>query len=184
MGLITLSDHVHDIVENSIKAGATNIKLIINETRDKFEFCVEDNGPGIPEEILTRIFDPFYTTRSKKIRKVGLGLPFLKQATEMTGGFVNLTSKKGVGTTIKALFFKSHIDCQPVGNLVDTIFALLLNQEINWYIKRCFENDCYEIDSSTIEKHLGKINTPSKMKLLGDFLKELEKMLKDGEDNI
>ncbi len=179
MGLITLSDHVHDIAENSINAKAKNVKLVIEETDDTFYFSVEDDAGGIRPDILEKIFDPFVTTRKKEIRRAGLGLPFLKQSAEATGGYVKVNSEYGKGTKTEALFYKSHIDCQPVGNLVDTFLVLLLNQNINWFIERCYNDNCYEISSETIREYLGILDTPEKIKTLSELLEELESSIKN-----
>ena len=47
---------------------------------------------------MKRVMDPFFTTRTT--RKVGLGVPFLKMACEMTGGSFDIRSQPGVGTTV------------------------------------------------------------------------------------
>jgi len=174
LGLITIADHIHDIAENSINAGAKNVTLQVRETDDTFYFLVEDDAGGIRPDILERIFDPFVTTRKKEIRRFGLGLPFLKQAAETTGGYVKILSELGKGTKTEALFYKSHIDCQPIGNLVDSFLLLLLNQNISWNISRCYNDSCYEINSESIEKYIGKLDNPEKIQILSELLKELE----------
>ncbi|MGC8820220.1 MAG: ATP-binding protein [Fervidobacterium sp.] len=174
MGLITIADHLHDIAENSINARAKNVAINIKETNDTFYFSVEDDAGGIRPDVFEGIFDPFVTTREKKIRRVGLGLPFLKQATEQTGGYTKIQTELGKGTKTEALFYKSHIDCQPVGNIADAILVLLLNNSINWKIERCFNDNCYSIESETIKAYLGELDSPEKMLLLKDMLNELE----------
>jgi signal transduction histidine kinase len=69
-----LSLHVLDIVENSIAAGAKNIKITINENieEDVLTLTIQDNGKGIDKKMLDKVIDPFYST--KKIRRIGLGL--------------------------------------------------------------------------------------------------------------
>jgi len=82
LALLTLSDHLHDIAENSINAGAKSVRIVVKETDDEFYFSIEDDAGGIKPEIMEKIFDPFTTTRDKRIRRVGLGFPFLRQAAE------------------------------------------------------------------------------------------------------
>jgi signal transduction histidine kinase len=57
-----------------------------------------DNGPGIPEEIITRIFDPFFTTKSVR-EGTGLGLSIVHGIIERHGGDIKVESKVGEGTT-------------------------------------------------------------------------------------
>ena len=58
---------------------------------------VEDNGAGISKEILPRIFDPFFSTKSHKLG-LGLGLAISKNIVEQAGGTIAAHSSVGVGT--------------------------------------------------------------------------------------
>lgn len=174
MGLLTLADHLHDIAENSINARAKNVRITVVETKEEFYFSVEDDAGGMSPELLKSVFDPFVTTRNKDVRRVGLGLPLLKQAAEATGGYVKIESKLGEGTKTEVLFRKDHIDCQPVGDLVGTFLALLMNTSINWRIRRCFNEDCYELSSELIGQFMGDLNSAEKIKILAEMLSELE----------
>lgn len=123
-----LSLNILDIVQNSIKAGASLIKIGIEEDADRLKFSVEDNGCGMTKEQVDRLVDPFFTSRTT--RKVGLGIPFLKMAAELTGGRVEVEStpehaSEDHGTKVFAEFFKSSIDCMPLGDMVETICALI-----------------------------------------------------------
>ena len=71
-----LSLNILDIAQNSIKAKATLVEILVTENSEKLTFEITDNGCGMTEEFLKNVTDPFTTTR--KTRKVGLGLPFLK----------------------------------------------------------------------------------------------------------
>lgn len=117
-----LADHLFDILENSVKAGATKVKIILG-IKDKLFFCkIEDNGSGIKDEDVT---DPFVTSR--KTRKVGLGLPFLKKAAEDTGGFLRIFNLKKRGTCLEFETDIAHIDAKPFGDIartfVDAIYS-------------------------------------------------------------
>lgn len=57
---------------------------------------IRDNGPGIPHDLMTRVFEPLFTTRSFG---VGLGLPIARQVLEEHGGTLTLQSEPGAGTT-------------------------------------------------------------------------------------
>lgn len=125
-----LSFHLTDITANSVRAGATCIDLRIEIEADRIRLSVKDNGRGMNAEAIQRAIDPFYTTRTT--RKVGLGLPFLKQNAEQTGGHLSIRSTPGEGTLVTACFVASHIDCPPWGDLAGTVAMLITgNPELN-----------------------------------------------------
>ena len=64
----------------------------------KVSVIVKDNGPGIDEEIQSKIFDPFYTTKPVG-QGTGLGLSICHSIVERHGGTISLDSKVGQGTT-------------------------------------------------------------------------------------
>ena len=78
-----LSAHVLDISENSTMAGADEVEITINEDEreDLLLFSVKDNGRGMSPEFVAKVTDPFTTTRTT--RRVGMGLPFLRQSAEL-----------------------------------------------------------------------------------------------------
>ena len=62
------------------------------------ELVIADQGPGISEEQLDRIFDLYYTT---KAGGSGLGLPFAMRAIELNGGKIAIDSQLGQGTACR-----------------------------------------------------------------------------------
>ena len=90
-----LSLHILDIAENSITAEAKRIEIIIDEDNDKDLLTIEikDDGKGMDQESLKKAVDPFFTTR--RTRRVGLGLSFLSQAAEESGGKMELIFRWG-----------------------------------------------------------------------------------------
>jgi len=121
-----LSLNILDITENSVKAGATLTQISIVESGDILTITIKDNGCGMSEEILKTVENPFYTTRTT--RKVGLGIPLLKMAAEMTGGSVQIvssTDSENHGTTVTAKFFKNHLDFTPLGDIKATVVTLI-----------------------------------------------------------
>ena len=123
-----LSLFVLDIAGNSIRAKAKHIHLTLAEDEEKIVFSITDDGCGMDDALLSRVTDPFATTRTT--RKVGLGIPFLKMQAELTGGSFSIRSKSKEeytdhGTTTTATFMKGSIDCVPLGDMVETICTLI-----------------------------------------------------------
>ena len=71
-----LSLNVLDIAQNSVRAKASLVTILVTEkTADHFlEISIADDGCGMTQEQVARVMDPFFTTRTT--RKVGLGIPF------------------------------------------------------------------------------------------------------------
>ena len=59
---------------------------------------VEDTGPGIPPEVLPRIFEPYFTTKGTD-RGTGLGLAIVQRLVKENRGALRLKTKRGAGTT-------------------------------------------------------------------------------------
>lgn len=124
-----LSLNILDIAENSVKAGATLTEITLSETDDTLTITINDDGCGMSKEILESVTNPFYTTRTT--RPVGLGIPLFKLAAEQTGGNIEIHSKVKSessdlhGTSVKALFYKNHIDFTPLGDLISTVTTLI-----------------------------------------------------------
>ena len=76
--------NILDIVENSVKAGATLITVTVECHDNLLKVEIGDNGCGMDAEFAARVLDPFTTTRTT--RKVGMGLPLFKMAAEMAAG--------------------------------------------------------------------------------------------------
>lgn len=122
-----LSLHILDITQNSIRAGASVVWLTIDESipDNLLKIIIEDNGKGIPKDMLENITNPFVTTR--KTRKVGLGLSLFKEAALSCNGDFQITSEVGKGTCVTAVFEHDHIDRMPLGNMPETIMTMLLS---------------------------------------------------------
>ena len=153
-----LSLHILDICQNSIKADANLIKIIIEEDikNDSFKILIGDNGRGMNEKTLSEVSDPFFTTRST--RKVGLGVSMFKMAAEMCNGSFNIDSIENKGTIITAIFEHGHIDRAPLGDIYETIMILMLNEKnIDIYYEHIYKCNKYVFDTKEIKKVLGDI---------------------------
>jgi two-component system, NtrC family, nitrogen regulation sensor histidine kinase NtrY len=88
-----------NIIENALHAMPGQGQLTIDATADA-EFVtlrVHDNGVGMDEESLARVFEPYFST---KTTGTGLGLPIARRNIELNGGAIEIDSGKGRGTTV------------------------------------------------------------------------------------
>lgn len=94
--------------EESIQAGRTDGELIISTQNGAGEVLIQfqDNGTGIPEEILGKIFEPFFTTKSA-VKGTGLGLSVSHGIIESHGGKIQVDSKPGKGSVFTLIFPKT-----------------------------------------------------------------------------
>ena len=122
-----LSLNILDVAKNSTAAGASHVAITLELSETGIlTLTIADDGCGMSEETLKGVTDPFYTTRTT--RKVGMGLPLLKMAAELTGGRLDIISstKKGEsGTTLTVTFDTNSIDCMPLGDIVSTVCILI-----------------------------------------------------------
>jgi hypothetical protein len=164
-----------DIAQNSVTAGAKNIGLavIADTQKDILRVKISDDGCGMDKELLERASDPFATTR--KTRKVGLGLPFYRMAAESAGGGFNIESEVGKGTVVTASFQIGHIDRTPLGDLGETVLALITGSpQIEFVFEygidgRNFIMDTREIKAQTQDAPL---DAPEIVEFLREYLHE------------
>ncbi len=70
------------------------VSVTTKKSNDKIEILIRDNGNGIPELILTKIFQPFFTTKPPG-QGTGLGLSLSNEIVRMYGGSIELNCKEG-----------------------------------------------------------------------------------------
>ena len=125
-----LSLHLLDLAQNSITAGASlvTVRLTLEES-GMLTMQLEDNGKGMSPELLQRVTSPFATTRTT--RKVGLGIPMMKENAERAGGTFTLESEEGKGTVLTASMDTKNIDCLPPGDVSGTLLSLMLTNPLS-----------------------------------------------------
>lgn len=167
-----ISLNILDIAENSIRAEASCIEILVavKPQEDILHIRIKDDGCGMSQEQIRHVQDPFYTTRTT--RKIGLGIPFFKQAAESTGGSFQIESEEGKGTTVDAVFGLSHIDRMPLGDISATIHTLIVfNQQIRFvYIYRYGDKE-FSLDTREMRDILGE-ETSFAEKEVSDFIKD------------
>ena len=179
----TLADLVTDITQNGCESGASLVELEVTEDalKKEFRFLVRDNGKGMTKEELARAVDPFVTDGVKHPhRKVGLGLPFLIQTAEQSGGGWDIQSEKGKGTTAAAWFDIHNIDTPPVGDVAGMFRTVLMFEgRHDILIHRILEKEnCepmeYEVKKSELIDALGGLEDTESLVLLDKYLRSLE----------
>lgn len=99
-----LQEAMGNIVNNAIKYSSRDAKIILRaiERERTIELSVTDNGPGIPSEHVSRIFERFYRVdknRSREVGGTGLGLAIAKHVVEAHGSSIRVVSEVGMGST-------------------------------------------------------------------------------------
>jgi hypothetical protein len=119
-----LSLHILDLIENSARAGASQVGVTVAESRaeNSLEIAIEDDGRGFqvaPE----RALDPFYTTKPGK--RTGLGLPLFAATVKQAGGQMSLANL-AKGAALRARLQLDHVDRPPLGDLATTLSVVSL----------------------------------------------------------
>ena len=152
-----ISLNILDVAENSVRAEASLVEITVSvqPEEDTLTVVIRDDGCGMTQEQMARVQDPFFTTRTT--RKVGLGVPFFKQAAESTGGSFRIDSEKGKGTTVKAVFGLSHIDRMPLGDISATVQTLIVfNEHIDFRYTYEYGTRSFVLDTREMREMLGE----------------------------
>lgn len=159
-----ISLHLLDIIENSVRAEARNIKVrvIADTQKNRLRLIVEDDGVGMDTHTVEKAQDPFYTSKLEREKKVGLGIPLFKQNAELSNGCFKMASEPGFGTVLTVDFELDHIDRMPLGNLKDTLLgAIVGHPEVDFYINLTHSDrgkeQSFHFDTAAIKEELGDI---------------------------
>lgn len=164
-----------DIVQNSVSAGAGQIDIAVSEdtTANTFLLTVTDNGCGMTDQVLARVTDPYYTTRTT--RKVGMGIPLLKQNAEQAGGWLHIESEPGKGTTLKTMLVHDHIDRPALGDLAGVISLLIsANETIRFTYEHKRDENIFELDTKEISEVLDgvSVSEPEVTRFIREMIRE------------
>lgn len=176
-----ISMHILDIAMNSVKAEASIIGINVEDsiTNNLLKISIKDNGKGMSEEVKNKVMDPFYTTRTT--RKVGLGIPMLKESCERCNGYLTIDSHLGLGTEVICTFERDNIDRAPLGNMGDTIMTII-NSLGNCELAYTYKTDkgSFTLDTREIKNILEvtDISDNSILLWIRDYINENEHALK------
>jgi hypothetical protein len=175
----TLADVIADTAQNAIEAGATKVSVTLSERDGRISVEIDDNGKGMDAATIQRAFDPFYTEPGKHDkRKVGLGLPILKQLCEATDGGLSLESAPGRGTTLSYHFRADHVDLPPMGD-ISSMVLMLFNYpgEFELVFTHRKGGEEYEIARSELADAVGGLENVEGLTLAKEFLASQESAL-------
>ncbi|WP_033164080.1 ATP-binding protein [Clostridium sp. KNHs205] len=178
-----ISLNILDIAQNSVSAHATLIEITvqIDQSLNLLKVEIKDNGCGMTEEAAAKAQDPFYTTRTT--RKVGLGIPFFKQAALSCEGDFHLESEPGKGTKVYASFQLTHIDRMPLGDMNSTLYSLItFHPAIDFVYTYSVDDKSFVLDTREMRSllHNVPLNDPEVTVFLKNFLMENHEEANEG----
>lgn len=171
-----LSLYILDLVQNSVSAGASlvQIRICVSHGEDRITVVIQDDGCGMTPEFLERAVSPFTTTRTT--RRVGLGIPMIKELCELCQGSFGIESQVGVGTTLRLVFRLSNIDLPPMGDLAQTMLTLVNGapEKPEFWLDYAVDGDSFEFDTRQIRQVLDGVplDTPQVLAWMRDYLQE------------
>ena len=175
-----LALHILDVAQNSADAGSTSVDIDLSEDPEANTLIIQvrDNGPGMDQDLLSRIRDPFFTTR--KTRRVGMGLALLAEAARTAGGELEIDSVPGSGTRVRVTFQYRHIDRAPLGDIETTLMVLIAGHpEIDFCFRHSISGRSYELDTRDLSVALEGIGLGSP-----EGLATLRAAIRHGENSI
>jgi heavy metal sensor kinase len=107
----TLQRMIANLLDNALKYTAENgrVSLALKAHRNEAVLVFEDNGIGITDEDLPRIFDRFYRCdKSRQQTGTGLGLSLVKAVVQDLGGCIRVSSQYGRGTVVTVSLPRAH----------------------------------------------------------------------------
>ncbi len=177
-----LSLNILDLAQNSIKANAKHLEILLTRAGSWLTIQISDDGTGMSPAFAAQAANPFTTTRTT--RKVGMGLPLFKMAAEQTGGTFSLVSQQAQregdahGTTVRSTFDTAHVDCEPLGDIVETILTLIQgNPDLALTYAYRTEAGEQRLSTSEMREVLGDeipLNSPDVLAWAREYLQETQ----------
>ncbi|GFN31745.1 sensor histidine kinase [Paenibacillus xylaniclasticus] len=101
---------IGNLLANAMEAmpGGGQLKVSVHSRRRGVVLAVQDSGAGIAPAQLSRVLEPFYSTK-QRVGNYGLGLSYVYLVMQRSGGSVNMMSRPGVGTTVQLWFPRSTV---------------------------------------------------------------------------
>jgi two-component system phosphate regulon sensor histidine kinase PhoR len=109
---VHLENIIHNVLDNAVKYSNGQPKIVVTTASDarNLTIRVQDEGIGIAEEHLQKVFEKYYRVPTGNVHDVkgfGLGLSYVKLVTEAHRGTIAIQSRSGKGTTVELRFVLS-----------------------------------------------------------------------------
>ena len=150
-----LSLYLLDVIENSVRAGASVVAttIVADRVAGTLVIDVQDDGPGLPVQAEAAM-DPFYTTKQHK--KTGLGLSLFRQAAEDAGGGLTVgRSDELGGVAVHAWLALDNVDRPPLGDVATSILTMVAtNPDIDFRVHLVDGDERVEVRGSELPQRL------------------------------
>jgi signal transduction histidine kinase len=150
-----LSLYLLEVIENSVRAGATTVatRIVADPRSDRLTISVDDDGPGLPVPPDEAI-DPFFTTKPGK--KTGLGLSLFRQDAEAAGGGLRVGHSRGLGgVEVEAWMELANIDRPPLGDVAMTLVAMAAaNPEVRFVVELASGDERLTLDGDELLRQM------------------------------
>ena len=150
-----LSLYLLDVIENSVRAGASVVAttIVADRSAGTLVIDVQDDGPGLPVQAEAAM-DPFYTTKQHK--KTGLGLSLFRQAAEDAGGGLTVgRSDELGGVAVHAWLALDNVDRPPLGDVATSILTMVAtNPDIDFRVHLVDGGERVEVRGSELPQRL------------------------------
>lgn len=138
-GVVEISASVERVAagEADAPAGGNYVRLVVS-----------DDGPGMPPCVATRIFDPYFTTKTKRR---GLGLPVVKSIVERQSGLVKVHAVPDTGTRVEILIPVGHlatrtVHTKPPEPSGPRVLVMDDEPEVRWVLQKSLQRLGYQVD--------------------------------------
>ncbi|MCB0118219.1 MAG: GAF domain-containing protein [Anaerolineales bacterium] len=126
-----LTRAIGNILQNATEAGANSVRVKVRPTEERgvLEIDIEDDGAGMTDDTLRKVWSPFFTTRG--VSHHGLGLPAAMHVVSQSQGRIALVSESGKGTTVAMFMPQGRVtsDEVQVGGVKN---ILLIDDNDDW----------------------------------------------------
>ena len=167
--------YILEILMNSIHVDSKEIicTIDIDTNKDEILIIIEDDGKGMDEDMLSKVTDPFVTSRNT--RKIGLGVALLDQLSKQVQGDLTIKSRPSIGTMTICRLPLSHIDLPPMGDIGKMMmYCIQADKDIDLTLSYRKDDHTFLFATKTIKEILGEvsIDEPSILLWIRDHINE------------